>query len=191
MELNTEKSGIGKAEQQERIKKEKQREILRFVNDEAQQASDYEMEAFESLASVSGKNFTDDLTLHTELVTNTIPTYEKAVKEAKSIETGIEELEESKRLIIKATETFHEALLMEKEALEKNDEEMIRKSNKKMMEYQKLINDYHSEMKKLAEKYHIDYEPRKMNLEENIVLKGGQNEAIAAAGQIWRDKWNG
>ncbi|MBP3041663.1 hypothetical protein J9303_19670 [Bacillaceae bacterium Marseille-Q3522] len=72
--------------------KEKQEAILNFINKEVKKTSDLELEAFQSLYSVSGDNYTDDQTVYHELVNTTIPAYEKAVKEAKNIDTEIPEL---------------------------------------------------------------------------------------------------
>lgn len=56
---------------------EQQEAILQFINVDVARVSSYEMEAFDSLARVSGENYTDDETMYLELVENTIPAYEK------------------------------------------------------------------------------------------------------------------
>ncbi|WP_338779486.1 hypothetical protein [Metabacillus sp. FJAT-52054] len=145
--------------QKELSKEEKQKIILTYVNESTQKVSDYEVEAFNSLSSVSGDNYSDDKTLLAELVNNTMPAYEKAVKEAKSIKPEIKELDSPAKKMVTATETFYSALELEKEALEKSDEEIMQKSNQKMLEYQKLIKEYHAEMKQITKKYNVDYDP--------------------------------
>ncbi|PLT30782.1 hypothetical protein [Peribacillus deserti] len=153
-----------KAKQQAELSvKEKQKIILDYVNNKISKASDYEVEAFHSLSSVSGDNYTDDNTMYKELVNTTIPAYDKAVNEAKNIKPGIKELEKPTQQLIKTTETFQEALALQKEALEKQDKELIAKSNEKLFEYQKMLKEYHTEMKKVTKKFNVNYTPNQIN----------------------------
>ncbi|WP_034764873.1 putative periplasmic lipoprotein [Rossellomorea vietnamensis] len=147
---------------------DKQKAILQFINEEIYKVAEYEVVAFQSLASVSGVNYTDDQTVYRELTTITIPAYEKALNEAQSIEAGIPELEEMATRVVTATQTFYDALILEKKAIEDQDEGLINESNAKMEEYYKLVDAYHSDMKLLAEEYNVTYdlnEP-KQNVEE-------------------------
>ncbi|MGF3105547.1 hypothetical protein [Rossellomorea sp. DUT-2] len=73
-------------ESEEMTDADKQKAILQFINEDIYKVAEYEVVAFQSLASVSGVNFTDDPTVYKELTRNTIPAYEKALKEAKDIE---------------------------------------------------------------------------------------------------------
>lgn len=138
--------------------KEKQEAILDFINEDISEVSDIEIQAFKSLDSVSGKNYTDDETMYNELINKTIPTYEQAINKAKSLNPKLKELEPMADQIALASETFYEALILEKKALEKQDEELMQQSNTKMKEYSRIINKYHEDMDKLAEKYDVDYE---------------------------------
>ena len=147
---------------------DKQKAILQFINEDIYKVAEYEVVAFQSLASVSGVNYTDDQTVYRELTTITIPAYEKALNEAQAIETGIPELEEMANRVVTATQTFYDALILEKKAIEDQDEGLINESNAKMEEYYKLVDAYHSDMKLLAEEYNVTYdlnEP-KQNVEE-------------------------
>lgn len=147
---------------------DKQKAILQFINEDIYKVAEYEVVAFQSLASVSGVNYTDDPTVYHELTRNTIPAYEKALKEAKGIEAEIPELEVMTDRIVTATQTFYDALILEKKAIEDQDEDLINQSNAKMEEYYKLVEAYHSDMQLLAEEYGVTYdlnEP-KQNVEE-------------------------
>ncbi|MGM0842509.1 MAG: hypothetical protein ACQEWE_17350 [Bacillota bacterium] len=155
-------------ESEEMTDADKQKAILQFINEDIYKVAEYEVVAFQSLASVSGVNFTDDPTVYKELTRNTIPAYEKALKEAKDIEAEIPELEVMTDRIVTATQTFYDALILEKKAIEDQDEDLINQSNAKIEEYYKLVEAYHSDMKVLAEKYGVTYdlnEP-KQNVEE-------------------------
>lgn len=147
---------------------DKQKAILQFINEDIYKVAEYEVVAFQSLASVSGVNYTNDQTVYRELTTVTIPAYEKALNEAQGIEAGIPELEEMANRVVTATQTFYDALILEKKAIEDQDEGLINESNAKMEEYYTLVDAYHSDMKLLAEEYNVTYdlnEP-KQNVEE-------------------------
>jgi hypothetical protein len=45
---------------------------FKFINKDIPKVAEYEVEAFELLASVSGANYTDDQALYKELITTTI-----------------------------------------------------------------------------------------------------------------------
>ncbi|BCB06049.1 hypothetical protein [Bacillus sp. KH172YL63] len=147
---------------------DRQKAILEFINEDVYRVAQYEVVAFQSLASVSGGNYTDDPTVYEELTSNTIPAYEKALEEARSIESDIPELEDMAIQIVTATETFYEALILEKEAIEDQNEELIHESNEKMEEYYKLVEAYHADMQLLAEEYGVTYnmDKPKQNVEE-------------------------
>ncbi|MBP3041662.1 hypothetical protein J9303_19665 [Bacillaceae bacterium Marseille-Q3522] len=51
-------------------------------------------------------------------------------------------------------------LLLQKKALEQQNEEITQQANDKMLDYYVLIKEYHKEMKKFARKYNIEYEPQ-------------------------------
>ena len=160
---------INNESESEKMKEaDKQKAILQFINEDIYKVAEYEVVAFQSLASVSGVNYTDDQTVYRELTTITIPAYEKALNEAQGIEAGIPELEEMATRVVTATQTFYDALILEKKAIEDQDEGLINESNAKMEEYYKLVDAYHSDMKLLAEEYNVTYdlnEP-KQNVEE-------------------------
>lgn len=142
----------------EPINTEKQQDaVLKFINVDVAAVSTYEVQALDSLASVSGGNYSDDKTMYLELVETTIPAYEKAVAQAKTIDVQGEELVGMKRQIVKATETFYEGLILQRQALEQQDENLMTQSNLKLEEYFQLVDAYHAEMELLGKKYDIEY----------------------------------
>lgn len=138
--------------------KETQKEIVHFINNDIAKISAYETEANDELATVSGDNYSSEDKLYDVLTNKVIPTYEKAVNEAKNLQVTSSELEPLKKQMEKATSTYYDALQLEKEALEKDDEELFGKSNAKAQEYLLMMKDYHEDMDKLADKYDIDYQ---------------------------------
>ncbi|MFG6497296.1 hypothetical protein P8610_18175 [Fictibacillus sp. UD] len=146
---------------------EQQEAILQFINVDVARVSSYEMEAFDSLARVSGENYTDDETMYLELVENTIPAYEKALAEAQNIEVQGKELEEMKKRLLEATGTFYEALLLQKQALEQQSKELMNQSNLKLDEYFQLVDTYHLELELLSKEYEVKYEKNSEKTEES------------------------
>ncbi|MCK2001604.1 hypothetical protein MZM54_09335 [[Brevibacterium] frigoritolerans] len=137
---------------------DKQQEIVNFINKDIQEIVGYETEANQVLATVSGENYHSDEELYEVLANKVIPTYQKAVNKAKSLVVEAEELKPLKAKIEEATGIYYDALMLEKEGLEKKDTELINQSNGKGQEYKKVITEYHVEMKNLAKEYNIDYE---------------------------------
>ncbi|MBN6885308.1 hypothetical protein ACUXHY_000445 [Cytobacillus horneckiae] len=85
-----------------------------------------------------------------------LPTYEKAVNEVKELEANIYRLKPLKSLLEKAIATYYEGLVLQKEALEQKDENLIEHSNAKGEEYMGILDEYRKEMNLLAEKYNIE-----------------------------------
>ncbi|MDQ0233429.1 hypothetical protein [Metabacillus malikii] len=138
--------------------KDKQKEIVDFINEDMNEIASYEKKANEALAKVSGENFRNDKELHTVLTNEVLPEYEKAIEKAKSLEVTTDELNPIKEEILGVLDIYYKALLLEKEALEKNDAKLIEQSNAMVDDYLNALSDYHKNMETLAEKYGIDYQ---------------------------------
>ncbi|WP_019244267.1 MULTISPECIES: hypothetical protein [Bacillus] len=139
--------------------KEKQQIITSYINEDIKKVSDYELEAIESLGKVSGENYTDEETFYKELVNKTIPAHEKAVSAAKDLKPKLKELNKANEKMVLAINVFHESLVLEKEAQDKKDDSLREKSVEKMEEYYQVVEEYHQEMKKVSDKYNIEYSP--------------------------------
>lgn len=139
--------------------KEKQTGLLDFINEDIAKVSSFEMEAFQSFDSVSGENYINDELMYEELTTTTIPAYEKALEETEKLEAPFPELEPMLEQIKNASNTFYDALVLQKQALEEQDAEIMNQANEKLLEYRDQIGAYHTDMKALTEDYNIDYEP--------------------------------
>ena len=137
---------------------EKQKEIVDFINEDMNEIVGYETKANEALATVSGANFKNDDELYAVLTNEVIPEYEKAIETAESLELSVEELKPIKDKMAEAISIYYDALLLEKEALEKTDQELIQQSNAKGEEYVNVLNQFHEEMEKLAKEYGINYQ---------------------------------
>ncbi|WP_404469226.1 hypothetical protein [Sutcliffiella horikoshii] len=140
-------------------KQDKQTSILDFINKDIAQVSSFEMEAFESYSAVTGENYLNDEIIYEELTTITIPAYERALDATERLKAPFQELEPMIEQIKIASNTFYEALLLQKQALEEQDEEIMNQANEKLQEYSELIGTYHENMKALSKEFGIDYEP--------------------------------
>lgn len=146
-------------------KQDKQASILDFINEDIAQVSSFETDAFESYTSVTGENYLNDEIMYEELTTITIPAYERAIEEVEGLEAPFEELEPMLEQIKTACNTFYGALLLQKQALEEQDEEIMNQANEKLMEYSELIGAYHDDMKALSKEFGIDYAPNGFEVE--------------------------
>lgn len=138
--------------------KEKQEAIIEYINGDVQNVARYEMEAFHVMESVQGENYVDDQTTYDALVNEIIPFYEKAIEEAKSLKPTIDELELPLKLMVDATETFHEGLILQKESFEKQDINLQEQAAAKFEDYFAIVEEYHSEMEEICKKYNVVYE---------------------------------
>ncbi len=143
---------------------EKQEMLMKFVNEDIARISYYEEKANAALSTVSGANYTGDEKLYDVLINEVLPAYKKAVAGAVALEPEMEELKPITDLVVEATGTYYEALLLEKEALEKQDILLIEEANAKAAEYEQMISEYHSQMKELSEKYNVIYEAEGMDI---------------------------
>ena len=138
-------------------RKEIQDILLEFINEDVGRISAQEEIVFASLDSVTGGNYTTDAALYEELTTTAIPEYEKALQMMFGLEPKWEGLEEPTVLMVKAGELFLEALMLEKEAYDRQDPSFREQSYAVMDEYLQTIDEYHQKLEKLSEAYGIVY----------------------------------
>ena len=138
---------------------ENQQYILTYINEKAGRIAVYENKAVQYMDSVTGENYTDDQTVYETLINMVIPTYEKAVAEAKNITPEINELQKAQDLLVQATETYLKGFQLHAKAIEEQDKGTLNKSEMSVSEYFRLLEQYHAELKKVANSYEIDYEP--------------------------------
>ncbi|WP_347321128.1 hypothetical protein [Rossellomorea sp. RS05] len=138
---------------------EKQEALITYINDDVRKIADYETEAVVALQGVSGENYTNDEDMYEVLTKEVIPTYEKAVDTAENIESPFDELEPMTAKLKDIVATYHEALMLQKEGIEKQDVSLIEDSNAKAQEYLLAAQEYHMAMSDLAKKYDVDYQP--------------------------------
>ncbi|WP_110114278.1 hypothetical protein [Bacillus sp. CGMCC 1.16541] len=155
---NEQSKSASESKKSELSYEEKQQEIVDFINEDMNEIATHETKANEALATVSGENFKNDTELLAVLTSDVIPEYEKAVEKAKSLDVKVDELKPITAQIEEATSIYYEALLLEKEALEKQDKGLINESNAKGEEYAKAIKEYHETMKKVTSEYGINYQ---------------------------------
>ena len=138
-------------------RKEIQDILLEFINEDVGRISAQEEIVFASLDSVTGGNYTTDAALYEELTTTAIPEYEKALQMMYGLEPKWEGLEEPTVLIVKAGVLFLEALMLEKEAHDRQDPSYREQSQAVMEKYLQTIDEYHQKLEKLSEAYGIVY----------------------------------
>lgn len=138
---------------------EEQTAILTFINEDVAATSENQSIAFDELAQVTGENYTDDETVYRTLEEKIIPAYEQVVATSKAIEPQIEALEVPKEMLVEATELCLDSFQLRLEAIEKQDMEMMEEADATYNKYYERIEEYHEEVKTIANQHDIDYTP--------------------------------
>ncbi|MCC5800925.1 hypothetical protein [Rossellomorea vietnamensis] len=105
--------------QSENTYKEKQKELIQFINEDIKEIVMYEGKANQALESVSGENYQNDEQLYEVLTSTVIPTYKNALEKAKSLDTNMKELKPMKAKMEEAASIYYEALILEKKGFKK------------------------------------------------------------------------
>lgn len=156
-------NGDSSKKETEAVNKADQQNILTFINEDVQTIAQYEKQANQALAAVSGDHFENNEAVYTALVEEAIPAYGQAVEEVKHLQAPIEELQPMVEYIQQSISAYHEVLLLREKGLKEGDPVLIDQAKQKADEYYQLISAYHEEMRKLSEEHDIKYESYKEN----------------------------
>ncbi|MGM8366790.1 hypothetical protein ACLIBG_15155 [Virgibacillus sp. W0181] len=154
--------------------KDKGEAIIKFINEDVQEANDYQEESANILNSLILSN-QEEATIHDKLKSEAIPKAEKAVDIVKDIDIPISELEEPHTLLETAITDFAGALELVAEVMVSNDAAVEKKADKKFQSYEQSLEKYHSSIAEVAKEFGIEYE--KSGLENSTSLPTDVNES--------------
>jgi hypothetical protein len=137
---------------------EVQDDLLTYLNEELDPIAGLEAEATEAYGSVTGANYTDDLTLYDKLTTVIIPTYEEFYTKLKRIDPETEEVQEVHDLFVEGVDDQYNAMLVLKTALEQQDPNGVTQANSLLDSGSSKINEYHTELEDLADEHDVEIE---------------------------------
>ena len=132
--------------------------LVDYINTDIQEAVDIEVEMLESYRSVTGENYTDDLTSYDEIVNNTIVLARELNDELTELSGEIEDeaiLEVHKDYMAYASE-YLSALGLMISALENQDYAQMSEANEKISNANMYSLEFQSGIKALAEEYGVE-----------------------------------
>jgi hypothetical protein len=137
-----------------------QDDILNYVNKELKNAQELEDKAVSAYEGVAGANYTDDPTMHDALVNEVIPTYTELIIELESVSIESEELKEIHEIYLSGANLQLNAFEKIKEAIEKQDSNMIEEANQLLEEGRLQIEDYNKKLDELAKENNVEIEKK-------------------------------
>jgi hypothetical protein len=132
-------------------------DLRQYLLVDLQNASFLEYEAITAYESVTGMNYTDDVTTLETLKNEVIPTYTDLLDELYNVKVSNPILNELHSLYISGAEKQLDAFYLFVEGIEKQNPAIISEGNKILAEGKELIDRFVKEMEKLTLEYGISY----------------------------------
>jgi hypothetical protein len=137
-----------------------QDDILNYINKELKTAHELEEKAVSAYESVAGANYKDDATMHDALVNEVIPNYSELINELESVSMESDELKKIHDIYLSGANLQLSAFEKIKEAIEKQDSNMIEEANQLLEEGRLQIEDYNHKLDELAKENNVEIEKR-------------------------------
>lgn len=136
----------------------KQKEILKYINDDAQVLGRIEDRLLSSYGSVTGTNYTNDAVTYEEFTENTKWLAKELCDKATEIAGEImdEEIIAVHRIYMNFSSKMRSVIDLMIRALENQDAVLITEANEMLNEANNLAIDFKIALKKLADKYDIE-----------------------------------
>lgn len=134
---------------------EKQDALLDYINKDLVEIAEIEEKMIESYASVSGTNYTDDLTFYNELNENTIPLCQELNELVLDISPSDEEISDVHKIYRKYVSKYLNALATINSALENQDVDKVVAGNDLLDEANDLATEFQQELRALAKERNV------------------------------------
>jgi len=123
-----------------------------------QQISEREQAIVSSFESITGDNYTDDETMHKELVENTLPETEALLDYLREMEFTTPEIQQLHESYLEGWENQKEGFQHYVEAVEKDDPEITETGNQYLEEGTQQMDQVIQELNQLAEEHNVTRE---------------------------------
>ncbi|WNB92535.1 hypothetical protein [Bacillus sp. NEB1478] len=133
-----------------------QEDLLHYVNKEAPKLAKEEGKAVGAYSSVTGTNYTDDLTMYNVLLDEVIPQYNEFIDDLESVDVKTDELRKIHENYIEAANIQASAFLTLVTALENQDSALVNEANEKLNTARTMLRDYQQDIKKLAKEHDVE-----------------------------------
>ncbi len=137
-----------------------QKELLKYTNEDWPEAAKLENKAMDSYYSVSGENYTDDLTMYNAISKEVLPRYKVFIEKLESISENLKEEEVIKlnKACIKIAYQQYEGFETIVEALEQQDPDKIQEAKAILSKAEAEKNKWQKDYEKLCEENNITLE---------------------------------
>lgn len=134
-----------------------QEDLINYSNVGLVSVAEIESKVVDGYDSVSGDNYTDDITVYNKLIDEVIPNSLKLIDKAEAIEIKTEDVRAVHELYVAAVNTQNSAFTTIVAAIEAQDYDKISAANDKLSEARKGMRDYQAKLKELADEHGVEF----------------------------------
>ena len=131
-------------------------DLLNYLNVKIEPLIALQDEALDAWTANTGDNYKDDPTLYSALTGTIIPKYDEFTTKLEAIKPGTPEVQKIQDLLLEATKLRDEAFKTCKEAIDKQDPDLINTSNEKLASSETKMQEYWAALKELGEKHNVN-----------------------------------
>lgn len=136
---------------------EKQDDLLDYINKDIVELAEVEDRMLASYNSVSGVNYVDDLTMYTEINTNTIPLCQELNQKTLEIVPVDKEISDAHGIYRNYVTKMLNAFVMMNSAMENGDYDKVAEANDLLAEANDLAVQYQQEIRRLARERNVEF----------------------------------
>ncbi len=131
-------------------------DLLNYLNVEVEPLIVLQDEALDTWSANTGDNYKDDATLYNALNETIIPKYDEFTTKLEAIKPETPEVQKIQNILLEATKLRNEAFKICKEAIDRQDPDLINTSNEKLASSETKIQEYWAALKELGEKHNVN-----------------------------------
>jgi len=132
-----------------------QKDLMNFLNVEVEPFMALEAEALDAWNANTGNNYKDDPTLYSALNETVIPKYGEFISKLEAIKPETPEVQKIQGILLEAAKLQYEGFKICKEAIDKQDPDLINTSNEKLASAEAKQQEYFAALKELGEKHNV------------------------------------
>ena len=133
-----------------------QKDLMNFLNVEVEPFMALEAEALDAWNANTGNNYKDDPTLYSALNETVIPKYGVFISKLEAIKPETPEVQKIQGILLEAAKLQYEGFKICKEAIDKQDPDLINTSNEKIASAEAKQQKYFAALKELGEKHNVN-----------------------------------
>jgi len=131
-------------------------DLLKYLNVEVGPLIALQDEALDTWLANTGDNYKDDPTLYSALNETIIPKFDEFTSKLEVIKPETPEVQKIHDILLEATKLRNEAFQICKEAIDKQDPDLINTCNEKLASSETKMQEYQAALKELGEKHNVN-----------------------------------